>query len=143
MLFGALAAAVVLEGGVALGRLEQASLAFTPYSTFVAEVRQYVPAGARVLGLHSYWLGFETYDYRSFLVPLNWADEGLPLDDGLSRVAPDVLLLDARMRAYFDAPEVAADHARLAGWMAAHSAELVGQVDDPTYGRMDIYRVQH
>jgi hypothetical protein len=140
-LLGALAAAVVLEGGIALGRLEQASLTTTPYSTFVAEVRRFIPAGARIVGLHSYWLGFETFDYRSFLVPLNWADEGLPLDEGLSRVAPDVVLLDARMRAYFLEPEVAVDAARFHGWMASHSAELIGQVDDPTYGLMEIYRV--
>jgi hypothetical protein len=141
LLFVALLAAVALEGGVQLMRLDQAAQTTTPYPTFIAQVRQYLPPGARVLGLHSYWFGLEDFDYRSFLLPLNWADEGVPLDEGLSRVAPDVVLMDARMRDYFTAPEVAADRERLAGWLARHDAQVVGRVDDPTYGLMEVYRV--
>ena len=100
-----------------------------------------MPPGARVLGLHSYWLGLEGFDYRSFLVPLNLADEGLPLDQALSRVAPDIVLLDARMRAYFDAPEVQADHDRFYGWLTQHTAQVIGRIDDPTYGLMEVYRL--
>jgi hypothetical protein len=95
-----------------------------------------------VLGLHSYWLGLEDFDYRSFLVPLSWADEGLPLDQGLSRVAPDIVLLDARMRDYFDQPDVRADHDRFYAWLGAHAAQVIGRIDDPTYGLMEVYRVQ-
>jgi hypothetical protein len=138
-LLAALAAALLVEGGVALARLEAATA--TPYPAFIARVRQYLPVGARVLGLHSYWFGLEDFDYRSFLVPLNWADEDLPLDQGLARVAPDIVLLDARMRDYFESPEVTADRARFETWLDQHSGELIGQVDDPTYGRMLIYRV--
>lgn len=130
--------AVLIEGGMAFGRLEQPA---TPYPTFAAQIRQYLPAEARVLGLHTYWFGLEDFDYRSFLVPLNLADEGVPLDQALSEVAPDVVLLDARMRAYFDAPNVAVDHDRFYGWMVQHNAALVGRVDDSTYGLMEIYRV--
>jgi hypothetical protein len=136
------AAAVTVEGGAQLVHLEQAALTTTPYPTFITQVRQYLPPGARVLGLHSYWFGLEDFEYRSFLVPLNWADEGVPLDEGLSRVAPDVVLMDARLRDYFNAPEVAADRARLNDWFARHGAEVVGRVDDPTYGLMEVYRVR-
>jgi hypothetical protein len=134
-------AAVVVEGGVVLGNLEQAAAVNTPYRTFISEVRDYVPPGASVLGLHSYWLGFESFDYRSFLVPLNWADEGLPLDQGLARVAPNVVLLDARMRTYFDSPEVAADRGRFYGWLGQNGARVIGRVQDPTYGLMEIYEL--
>jgi 4-amino-4-deoxy-L-arabinose transferase-like glycosyltransferase len=127
-------AAVLIETGFAFGRLEQTSN--TPYPVFISEVRQYVPSGARILGLHSYWLGLQDFDYRSFLVPLNWADEGLPLDEGLARVAPDVVLLDARMRDYFASVP---DGARFRAWLAAHSGELIGRVDDPTYGLLEVY----
>ena len=138
----ALGLAVLLEGGLALVRLDTAAATTTPYPTFISEIRGYLPAGARVLGLHSYWLGLEDFDYRSFLVPLNWADEGLPLDEGLSRVAPDIVLLDARMRVYFDQPEVRADHDRFYAWLGQHAAQVVGRIDDPTYGLMEVYRVQ-
>jgi hypothetical protein len=134
-------AAVVLEGSVALARLEQAAVATTTYPSYIAEVRQYVPPGARVLGLHSYWIGLQDHDYRSFLVPLNFADLGVPLDQALSDVDPDVVLLDARLRAYFDSPPAAADNALLAQWLARHDARLVGRVDDPTYGEMEVYSV--
>jgi hypothetical protein len=136
----AIGVALIAEGGVALWNLEVAATTTTPYRTFISEVRQYLPTGARVLGLHSYWLGLQDYDFRSFLLPLNWEDEGLPLDQGLSRVAPDVVLLDARMRTYFDSPDAAADRGRLYAWLDAHAARLVGRIDDPTYGLMEIYQ---
>ena len=116
---------------------EQAAATITPYPAFVSAIRQYLPSDARILGLHSYWLGLQDFDYRSFLVPLNWADEGLPLDQGLARVAPDVVLLDARMRDYFAS---APDGSRFEDWMTRHSAELIGRIEDPTYGVMEIYR---
>ena len=137
-LLAAIAVALVIEGGQALTRLDQAS---SPYPAFAAQIRQYLPSGARVLGLHTYWFGLEDFDYRSFLVPLNLADEGLPLDQGLTQVGPDVVLLDARMRAYFDEPSVAADRDRFHSWMAQHDARVLGRIDDPTYGLLEIYRV--
>src|SRR5204863_8106212 len=129
-ILGVVAAAVIAEGGVALGRLDQAAAITTPYPAFVADIRQYLPPGARILGLHSYWLGLQDFDYRSFLVPLNWADEGLPLDQGLARVAPDVVLVDARMRDYFNSPDVATDRGRFNLWLGQHAGALIGRVDD-------------
>ncbi|HEY2592999.1 MAG TPA: hypothetical protein VGK33_03775, partial [Chloroflexota bacterium] len=140
-LLGVIGAAALIEGGVALAHLEQAAATTTPYPTFVAEVAQYVPPGARVLGLHSYWIGLQDHDYSSFLVPLNFADVGVPLDRALDQVDPDVVLLDARMRAYFESPLAASDGALFRAWLASHDAQLVGSVDDPTYGLMEIYRV--
>jgi hypothetical protein len=136
------ATAVMVEGGVALLRLEQSAAATTPYPTFIAEVRQFVPPDARVLGLHSYWIGLQDHDYRSFLVPLNFADLGVPLDQALDDVDPDVVLLDARMRAYFDSPSAAGDAALFRAWLARRDGQLIGRVDDPTYGLMEIYRVR-
>jgi hypothetical protein len=133
---------IALEGAVALGRLEGAAATTTPYPKFAANLRQTLPAGARVLGLHTYWFGLEDVEYRSFLLPLNWADQGLPLDQALARVAPDVVLLDPRMRDYFNSPEVAADRQRYANWLTEHQSDLIGRVDDPTYGLIEVYRLQ-
>ena len=116
----------------------------TAVERFIAAVRESVPPGARILGLHTYWFGLQDFDYRSFLVPLNWADEGLPLDQGLARVAPDIVLVDARMRDYFysNSPDVVADRDRFYGWLEQHGGTVIGRVDDPTYGLMEVYRVQ-
>jgi 4-amino-4-deoxy-L-arabinose transferase-like glycosyltransferase len=114
----ALAVAVGLEGGLALSQLERASTNTTPYPTF------------------------QDFDYRSFLVPLNFADLGTPLDQALSDVDPDIVLLDARMRAYFQDLPPGGDGDRFRSWLASHSGEVIARVDDPTYGLMEIYRVK-
>jgi hypothetical protein len=102
-------------------------------------MRQLIPRGARVLGLHTYWFGLEDFDYRSFLVPLNWADLGVPLDQALDEVDPDVVLLDTRTRAYFDSLPPGGDGTRFSAWLDKHSARELGRIDDPTYGLMTVY----
>jgi hypothetical protein len=138
---GMMGVVIAVEGSLALARLEQAAATTTPYPTFIAEVRQFVPPEARVLGLHTYWIGFEDHDYRSFLVPLNLADLGVPLDEALADVDPDVVLLDERMRSYFESPAAANDLVLFRRWLLQHDGLLVGRVDDPTYGLMEVYRV--
>jgi hypothetical protein len=141
-LLAVLGLAVAIEGTWQIVELELAAQRSTPYPVFIQRVRELLPAGSRVLGLHSYWFGLEDFDFRSFLLPLNWADEGVLLDEALSRVAPDVVLIDPRLRAYFASPEVQVDHDRLQSWLDRHSVSLIGSVDDPTYGLMEVYRVQ-
>jgi hypothetical protein len=137
--FIALVAAVTVEGGLALSNLERVAATTTPHATFAAETRRLIPPGARVLGLHTYWFGLEDLDYRSFLVPLNWADLGVPLDQALDELDPDVVLLDPRMRAYFDSLPPGGDGQRFRDWLDKHSARELGRVDDPTYGLMSVY----
>jgi len=110
----------------------------TPYATFIAEVHRTIPSGARVVGLHNYWFGFEDTDYRSTVVPLAWMDQGgVPLDQGLQRLAPDAVLLDERLRTYLTLDPRA--QAGFQAWLTASAARLADQVDDPTYGLMQIY----
>ena len=140
----AIMVAVCVEGTVQLGRLDAAAATTTPYAVFAARVRQFVPPDAHVLGLHTYWFGFQDLDYRSFFVPLALADEGLLLDEALDQMAPDTLLFDARLRAYFGpaGDASATDKARFADWLRRQQAVLVGAVDDPTYGLMEVYRLR-
>jgi hypothetical protein len=133
--------AVAVEGGLALSQLDRAAPSHTPYPTFIAELRPNLPSRARILGLHTYWLGLQDFDFRSFLVPLNWADLGQPLDQALSDVDPDVVLLDARMRAYFESQPAGGSGDLFTAWLRAHSGQLIARIDDPTYGVMEIYRV--
>jgi hypothetical protein len=133
---GVVILAVVVEGVSRLALLETTPA--TPYASYIARVHQTIPASARVVGLHNYWFGFEDTDYRSFVVPLAWMDPGgLPLDKGLERLAPDAVLLDDRMRTYLSYDPRA--RAGFAAWLVASGAGLADQVDDPTYGLMQIY----
>jgi hypothetical protein len=141
----ALLLAIVAEGVVALSSLERAATMTTPYPAFIARVRQRIPSGARIVALHTYWFGLEDHDVRSFLVPITWADPRsqvppVPLDEGLDRIAPDIVLLDARLRDYF-ATDGAGDGAQFDGWLERRHARLIDQIDDPTYGRVDVYQV--
>lgn len=120
----------------------------SPYAHFIAQVRQNIPAGARVLGLHTYWFGLSDLDYRSWYVPIALAAEtGLQpapsVDQALDAIAPDVILVDPRMRAFFkEAPGAAANvqPGAVLAWMEDRGYHQVAAVDDPTYGQMQIYR---
>ena len=141
----ALLLAVFLEGGARLAALETAAAHTTPYPVWIAQVRRWLPPGARVLGLHHYWLGLEDYDYRSFAVPLLWINPAfsappLTLSAALSRAAPDVLLLDVHLRDYFaHHPD---QEAELNAWLAQHHGRLVASIPDATYGDLAIFWVQ-
>lgn len=141
----ALLLAVGVEGVTRLAALETAAAQTTPYPAFIQQVRQWLPSGGRVLGLHNYWLGLEDYDYHSFAVPILWADPvytSPPLTFGaaLSRAAPTVILLDAHLRDYFaHHPE---QEVELNAWLAQHHGRRVASIADATYGALDIYWVQ-
>jgi hypothetical protein len=57
-------------------------------------------------------------------------------------VAPDVVLLDAKMRDYFNSPEIDVDRDRFLRWLGAHDGRLIASIDDPTYGLMEVYAVR-
>lgn len=150
---GALAALVLViavEGSLRVAVLHSAAQTTTPYARLIGTLRQSVPPGARVLGYHTFWIGMEDYDYRSFLVPLAWTDpenepHPYPLDQGLERLAPDIVLLNERMRDYFaeTAARGDANPAAFWNWLSAHHAELIAQIDDPTYGVIETYRIHY
>lgn len=132
---------VVAEGGWRWANLLQASQQVTAYATFIGQVRQFVPAGATVLGLHHYWFELDDHDYRSWALPLlqsgSYGRGDLTLEQALDQMAPGVILLDPRMGAYFAAEPIIADRVNL--WMSGRGFTLTGIVNDPTYGRMEIW----
>jgi hypothetical protein len=131
-----------LEGASRFIRLEQAVATTTPYVEFSAEIKQHLPPDGRILALHNYWFGFETWDYRSWFVPLlqnnpDYWQPPLSVEAALNGVDPTIILIDPRMRALFEANSVTAE--AVYEWMAAHSFERTAVVEDETYGRMEIY----
>jgi hypothetical protein len=139
-----------LEGAGRIWALEQAAAAATPYASFMGQVRGRVldeagEAPARVLGLHTFWLGVHDLGYVTWLLPvrlarLSEAGAGAPLTVTLGRLDPTVVLVDPRMREYInsDSPgdTVPGD---IAQWLKG-GYELAAVLDDPTYGPMEIYR---
>ncbi|HLF28101.1 MAG TPA: glycosyltransferase family 39 protein [Anaerolineae bacterium] len=141
--------AVVTEGVFRVAALESAAATTTPYYAFIDRVRREIPNGARVLGLHNYWFGLEDFDYRSFAAPLWWSEahnepRPLSLDEGLDQIAPDIVLIDSRLREYFagDTQNGGANEALFDRWLARHRAERVDRIEDPTYGVIEIFRVE-
>jgi len=140
---------IVLEGAAGIQRRHAAAAGTTPYDRFSARVAQHIPDKALVLGLQHYWLGLREYEYRTWLLPLFWAGPQtyhapMTLDQALERVDPDVVLIDRHMGGFFQgasdpADPRHADYREYRRFMDRRGAVLAGIVDDPDYGRMEIY----
>lgn len=139
---------ILLEGGLRVAALERTARTTTPYAQLSAQIRQALPDGARVLVLHTYWLGLQDFDVRTFAVPVLWTDPAftqppITFTAGLDRIAPDVVIIDPRMREYFAQPGARnqANTQALQDWLVRHQARLVKTIDDPTYGAFEIFQV--
>lgn len=132
----------LVEGGMRMVVLETAVSVVTPYPVFIAQVKSHIPSGSHVLGLHHYWLGLETFEYRSWFVPLLQTDPvywhpPLPIEQALTAIAPTAILWDARMQKWADnTPETAESIFR---WMTEQGFVRVTTLNDQTYGRMEIW----
>jgi 4-amino-4-deoxy-L-arabinose transferase-like glycosyltransferase len=136
--------AVTAEGIARMLAVQTAASQMTPYHTFISQVSAHIRPQERVLGLHHYWLGLESTDYRSWAVPLMLKEPyhsspPRPLPESLSALSPDVILIDQRMRELFIAqPETAAT---IQSWLAQAGYRPVAVIEDETYGRIEIYRI--
>ncbi len=141
----ALSGMVFLEGLSRIWSLQVAARAASPYSAFIAAVREHIPEEARVLGLQNYWFGLQDRDYRAWPVPLFQTDpsyrpQPLTLEEALDRLAPEVILLDPRIRAYFQQDANVGREAY--EWMDSRGYLQVAVIEDPTYGRMEVHRLE-
>lgn len=148
VVLAALLIAVLAEGATRIGALELAARTTTPYYQFVAQLRRSLPNRARILAWHNFWFGLEDFDYRSFWVPFAWLESNnqprpLRLDEGLDRIAPDVVLVDDAMRRYLvvNASPANPNPRLFYDWMKRHDAHLIGRIEDRTYGLVEVYRV--
>lgn len=142
-----LLAAMAVEGASRVAVLEAEARTTTPYADFIARVRAQIPQGARVLGLHNYWFGLDDFTYVSWFVPIRRADpayvQSAPtLEQALDDVAPDAILIDARMRAYFETAQPSDRRpSRIRTWMENRGFRRKAVIDDRSYGRMEIFVV--
>lgn len=133
------------EGVNRLRLIPEAAANTTPYQEFIDQVHGPIPPGTRTMGLHTYWFGLDDLEYRTWFVPLAQTNERywqppLTLDETLDRIAPEVILIDPQMRQHFASnPD---DDATVLAWMARHGFVETSSVDDPTYGRIEIFGVR-
>jgi 4-amino-4-deoxy-L-arabinose transferase-like glycosyltransferase len=144
----------VSEGIFFQMRLQTSGHQMTPYHTFTQAIASKLPPHSRIMGLQHYWLGLAEHSaaYRSILVPIFWTnDRYVPQPTSFSQavdaIPPDVILLDQIMLNFL-AETAAPDHPlhQLGQeiWAYLHRRQVhdVGQVDDPTYGRVQIYQLK-
>ncbi len=143
----------VAEGLLTQWQLQKVAQAFSPYKTFTGAVAAKLPPQSRVMALQHYWLGLagHSQDYRSILVPIFWTNpnyvsQPISFSEATQAILPQIILLDQIMLDFL-AETAAPDHPLhqlgrdIWAYLPERRARLIGQVDDPTYGRMQIYEL--
>jgi hypothetical protein len=143
----------MLEGTVTTWHLHSLARQMTPYQTYTQAVARYLPPHSHLMGLQHYWLGLvqESAAYRNILVPIFWASDKYvpqprPFAQTADTIPPDTLLLDQIMLDFLDATADPADqlhplYLEIQAYLKQRQAYRLGVVEDPTYGRMEIYRL--
>jgi hypothetical protein len=153
---GILLVVAVIEGGVGVRQMLRNARAASPYHRFTNAVAQVLPAGARVMMVHLYWIGLAQYDVRSldlafrFTNPNDYKPQPLSMEQALQRIAPQYLLVDPLIQKYVFALAQPGDSALLLEQKRAitqalhqHCAALVATIDGheyADYGPMKVYR---
>lgn len=148
----ALLAFILIEGGARIAHAQGTARKTTPYDWFESQVAACIPAGSLVLGFQHYWLGLRQFPYRTWLLPLYYADpnlyhEPISFDRAIERVNPDVLLVD---RYFTDLLETTKDprypyhrvHAGFEAFTTRHRMDPLCVVRDRTYGTLAVYRLR-
>ncbi len=125
----------------------------TPYSVLAERLRAMVPREARLLAHQHVWFALQgrVADYRSLVVPFYLSSRAhAPAPVSFARAADatvtDTLLLDpSTLRFLAEAPESRnSGHAvpsDVRAWMASRQAQLMASLDDPTYGRFEVWQL--
>ncbi|MCB9136320.1 MAG: glycosyltransferase family 39 protein [Anaerolineales bacterium] len=118
-----------------------------PYPTFIQKIQSYTPANATILGSHSFWFGFEAYEYRAWALPIfqtSYLSTPTPIlaEEAMDALSPDIILIDSRTLSYLESPsnEMGPTTAFL-NWMEIKGYSLTTIIDDPTYGKIEIYNL--
>jgi 4-amino-4-deoxy-L-arabinose transferase-like glycosyltransferase len=152
ILLGALLAAALIEGGVAVAHNLQRAGATSSYTRLMDPIARVVPTGSRILIYHSYWFGLAHDQTRSILLPFYLSSPyyrpGAPtMQETLQRLSLDYLLADSHVEPEVVAPPspgmeqfVETQQQEFMRYMRQHCADVVTRVDDPDYGKITLYR---
>jgi 4-amino-4-deoxy-L-arabinose transferase-like glycosyltransferase len=144
----------LLEGLLAYGRLARAVHETTPYPVLAARLREQISRESRLLALSPWWFALTGHvaRYTSLGVPFaltkpTSAKVPLTFAEAAAVLPPwDTVLIDPSMRRFLDeagAPEHPF-HARAVAFrdlLSARGARPVATLDDPSYGRFEVWRV--
>ncbi|MEM7346819.1 MAG: hypothetical protein AAF485_21475, partial [Chloroflexota bacterium] len=144
----------VFEGAFTIYQTHQIAKRTTPYEQFMHTVSDKLPPDSHVLGLQHYWLGLteQSDDYRSILVPLFWTDaryvpQPRPFAVSADLIPPNIILLDQIMLDFLSLTDNPQDqlhpvNLELRAYLLDNRAKLIGELEDPTYGRVEIYELE-
>ncbi len=140
---------MVGQGTWAMIQMQQHAGQFRSPQKFLAELRQAVPPGQRILGTHDYWLALPDRDYRSYAVPIYLSDANhnpVPLTFGkaLAQIAPEIVLLDSRMLTVLNtdgSPEKRARSEQFWAYMRQHRAHLIAEVFNHLGDKVQVYQL--
>jgi hypothetical protein len=119
-------------------------------ATFFNELRQVVPASARVMGPPQYWLGLSDRVYRDFGLAfiLVGAGDARPTVFGetLEQIAPQIVLMTPTTAEWLTQvdqlqPMTPSRQTQFQDFMARHQAELIEQLIDSNGDRVQVYRL--
>lgn len=145
---------VVFEGLRAEAWVRSLSQTTTPLHTFAAEIAAQLPPNSRALALHRYWLGLVGYtqNYRSLYVPMLLANpyyvsKPIPFAQAADAIPADIVLFDQRMFDFFKSATRPTDEyyplaQQILRYVSGDNAILIGTLDDPSYGHLEIYRLR-
>lgn len=147
-----LLAFILIEGSSRVEHARVKGRETSPYDWFESQVAACIPTNSLVLGFQSYWLGLRQFPYRTWLLPIAYANpafshDAVSFDQAIERVNPDVVLVD---RYWTDLIEATKDpghpyHSVRTGFEAfatRHRMDPLCVVRDHTYGTMEVYRVR-
>lgn len=112
---------------------------------FWAELRALVPESDKcIYGPHEYWFAFYDRQYRGFALAFQWAAPyygyGLTFDEALTRIAPQVVLVNP----YYERVLTVDDPANPAtfwAFMRRHQARLLGELRDYVGEPVKVYEL--
>jgi hypothetical protein len=151
LLLGAVLASLTFEGMARLLHREKLMAAMTPYPALIGRLQPHIPKRALILGPNQFWPGLADHPYRTWFLPLMLSDAGysavpISFDSALVKISPQVILLDNAIRDYF-ASIASSGHPQqerataFADYLRRRNAKLVAEVNDATYGRIEIFQL--
>jgi hypothetical protein len=145
--------AAMTDAGWRLVLRHRQALVTTPYEQIEQAIARQVPADARVLMALRFWLGLRNQPVRTWVLPLMLAecdacDRPRALAGALRQVAPEIVVIDDfEFGPYLDQIHDPADpghwqDAVLRDYFLESGLQLIGEVRDPDYKTIRIYRVE-
>lgn len=151
LILGAVGVLLTSEGVARLLHREKLMAAMTPYPALIEQLRPHIPKGALILGPNPLWPGLADHTFRSWYLAFALSDASysvspISFDSALVRISPQVILLDNAIRDYFASIDNSehpqqARAAAFADCLRRRNARLVAEVNDATYGRIEIFQL--